>query len=552
MEFSIQIVIWRDIQEGMIRMKNRNFFNIITTILSGLLTLTLTACTPSVSTQNNPNEVQIPVNPENQFNIVDVEAVIEALPNGDRWIRHVKEDLLKFWAMDTALGVPLGNFPTYRCNNGALYNAEAPCPELQNADPGIVKLDRDYTRAKSRQVFAYGIAYHLTGNETYLRYAVSGGNWLIEHALDDAGAASWFTEGVAQPSDLQRTSQDMAYAVSGLAFLYYLTRDNQYLDRVIALKKHIFNTYFDPGWGLLRWVREKNMDGDNPDQKELVSQLDQVYGYLLWTTMALPEGELKQAWLNDLHKLASAMRDQFFGETYGLYWGAITDMELRNLANYQNQENPHTDFGHSIKTLWLTYRIGMLTGDPSLVNFARPHMYTILQRAYIPETGSWARGFKPQTENSHTWVLDPNKEWWSLAELDQTSATLALVDPIFARVLPHTYAYWFQHMVDKEHGGIWHMVNAADNQPDLSFPKQHSWKNAFHVFEHALIGYLTAQQLHDEPIVLHYAFRQEVADSEIKPYLYFGEVTEQKPTGAFTADLVKDYIPTAVTFDSLH
>lgn len=533
-------------------MPARSSLNVAAILFSVLLTLSISACVQSVPTQSSLEEVLVPVNRENRFEIVDVESVIAALPNGDRWIQHVVEDLLRFWALDTALGKPLGNFPTYRCNDGSLYDSEAPCAELKYADSGIVKLDRDYTRAKSRQVFAYGIAYHLTGDQAYLTYAVAGGNWLIEHALDDAGAASWFTDGVAQPSNLQRTSQDMAYAVSGLAFLYYLTRDNRYLDRVVALKDHIFDTYFDPGWGLLRWVWENNVDGDSPNQKELVSQLDQVYGYLLWTTMALPEGEMKQLWLNDLHKLATAMRDQFFGETYGLYWGAITDMEHRNLSNYSNQENPHTDFGHSIKTLWLTYRIGMLTGDPSLVNFARPHMYRILQHAYIPETGSWARGFKPETESSHTWVLDPNKEWWSLAELDQTSATLALVDPVFASVLPHTYDYWFQHMVDKEYGGVWHMVKAADNQPDLSFPKQHSWKNAFHVFEHALIGYLTAQQLHDEPITLHYAFKQEVPDNEIQPYLYFGKVVEKSRAGTFSADSTKEYTPTIVTFNSLH
>jgi mannose/cellobiose epimerase-like protein (N-acyl-D-glucosamine 2-epimerase family) len=500
---------------------------------------------------NDVRSLQVPVNADSRFKVVDVDAIITALPKGDRWLRHVREDLLRFWDMESAIGDPVGDFPTYRCNDGSLYRPQTPCPELKNADPGIVKLEREYTRAKSRQVFAYGIAYHLTGDETYLDYAVAGGDWLIRHALDDNGAASWFEQGEPQPPSLQRTSQDMAYAVSGLAFLYYLTRDKHYLERVIALKNHIFTTYHDRSWGLLRWVREQNQDGDTPKQKELVSQLDQVYGYLLWTTMALPEGELKYAWLDDLHVLAAAMRDQFFGETYGLYWGAISDMEHRNLADFDDLENPHTDFGHSIKTLWLTYRVGLLTNDPSLVNFAKPHMYRILQQAYIEETGSWARGFKPETAGSPTWIRDPNKEWWSLAELDQTSATLALIDPIFASVLPRTYDYWFQYMVDHEHGGIWHMVNAADNRPDLSFPKQHSWKNAFHVFEHALVGYLTAQQLHDEPAKLYFAFKQDVADEQIQPYLYFGKVIKQERQSPFSAKRLQNYTPTLVSFNSI-
>ena len=109
------------------------------------------------------NTPSVPVNSTNTFKVVDVKSIISALPKGDRWIKHVNEDLLKFWNMKTAIGDPVGNFPTYRCNDGSLYSKENPCPELKNADPGIVKLDREYTRAKSRQVYAYGIAFHLTG-----------------------------------------------------------------------------------------------------------------------------------------------------------------------------------------------------------------------------------------------------------------------------------------------------------------------------------------------------------------------------------------------------
>lgn len=494
---------------------------------------------------------KVPVNETNTFDVVNVKEILDDLPKGERWLEHLEDDLLKFWGMETALGDPKGNFPTYRCNDGSLVDMNDLCTEMASDPYGLVRLDRDYTRAKSRQVFAYGISYHLTGNQRYLGYAVAGGQWLMDNVLDAYGAASWITDGQKQPENLQRTSQDMAYAVSGLGFLYYLTRDPMYLNAVVGIKNHIFNTYYDEDWGLLRWVMEANEDGDSPDQKELVSQLDQIYGYMLWTTMALPEGDLKQQWLGDLHKLATAMRVQFFGETYGLYWGAITDLEHRNIANFDNVENPHTDFGHSIKTLWLTYRIGLLTEDSSLVNFATPHMHNILYRAYIEETGSWARGFKPESEDSLTWILDPNKEWWSLAELDQTSATLALVDPIFARVLPKTYDYWFTYMVDKEYGGIWHMVMAEGNEPNLSFPKQHSWKNAFHSFEHALIGYLTSQQLHGEPITLHYAFKQDVLDEHIQPYLYFGKVISKKTKKHFKKKMLKSYRPTQVVFNSL-
>lgn len=533
--------------------------NVRALLVTGAAPMMLVCCAPRAGTapgasaealtgsQHAAGAVE-PGSAPNAVRVVDIRGILAGLPDGARWVQHVKDDLLRFWGTETALGKPVGNFPTYRCNDGSLYDASSPCPELRNADSSIVKLDRDYTRSKSRQVYAYGAAYHMTGDEKYLSYAIAGADWLIANAVDQHGAASWFTDGRPEPPNLQRTSQDLAYAVTGIAFVYYLTRDAKYLDHVVRLKKHIFATYFDPSWGILRWVREGNADGDDVNQKELVSQLDQIYGYLLWTTMALPEGELSAEWTQDLTSLAAAMRSQFFGETYGLYWGAITDVAHHNLADANHRENPHTDFGHSIKTLWLTYRIGMLTGDTSLMDFAHPRMQSILDRAYIEDTGSWARGYKPSAPGSSTWIIDPDKEWWSLAELDQTSATLALVDPMFAERLTKTYAYWFEHMVDHEHGDVWHMVKADGDRPDPSFPKQHSWKNAFHVFEHALIGYLTGQALHSLPITLHYAFKGGNVPRKLHPYLYLGEVASTQAGGPFAASALATYTPTKVTY----
>ena len=55
-------------------------------------------------------------------------------------------------------------------------------------------------------------------------------------------------------------------------------------------------------------------------------------------------------------------------------------------------------------------------------------------------------------------------------------------------------------------------------------PKQWEWKNAYHSFEHALIGYIVGQRLNDQPITLYYAFSSaEVARSAL-PYFYSGVI----------------------------
>jgi mannose/cellobiose epimerase-like protein (N-acyl-D-glucosamine 2-epimerase family) len=481
---------------------------------------------------------------------VDLDKVLKDLPDGDRWIHHVREDLMPFWTTEAALGNPPGNFPTYRANDGSLVDPEHLPPEFAHADPSIFKIDRDYVRSKSRQTYAYGVAYHMTGEEKFLVYAQAGADWLIANALDKdgGGAYTWLsgTERTPGPSVQQRTSQDLAYAATGIAFFYYLTRDKKYLEPIIDLKKFIWKEYLDKETGILRWVNEPNDDHDRVTQKELVSQLDQVYGYLLWTTLALPEGELRKEWERDLISLAKTMRNQFFSDRLGLYWGQMENTQNKTLGA------DHTDFGHSIKTLWLTYRVGLTIGDQALVEFAKPRISELIDRAYLPETGSWARGYKKDLTGSR-WVLDHDKEWWSLCELDQTTATMALVDPAYAAILPRTYDYWFRYMVDHQHGDVWHMVFAVGNVPDLTIPKVHSWKNAFHVHEHALVSYLTTQQLLGKPAKLHYAFKDWPSPASVHPYMFLGhfEPGNMRYGEPFAKTGLKHYKAVAISFTGI-
>jgi hypothetical protein len=87
------------------------------------------------------------------------------------------------------------------------------------------------------------------------------------------------------------------------------------------------------------------------------------------------------------------------------------------------------------------------------------------------------------------------------------------------------------YMVDHDDKEIWHWVDDKTLKPDVHFPKQHSWKNAFHSFEHALVGYLVAQQYNGKPCVLHFAFTAAVAQQDIQPYLYQGKIGEIRRLG---------------------
>lgn len=471
--------------------------------------------------------------------VYKIDSLVNDLPDGQTWIDHIDKDLMKFWLTPEAMGNPIGNFPTYRAENGKVVNPGDPLPPSYQAAKdqdtalfnALIKIDRNYIRAHARQTYAYGVAYHMTGKEQYLELARAGVDYLRKNAVDRKGKGGAFSylNKVTQkwgPEVPQRTSQDMAYALSGIGFYYYLTRDPVVLGDIKFIKDHIFKTYYDKEMDLLRWVVETSPDNDSPDQRELVSQLDQVYAYMLWLTPALP-ADMRKEWTADLVHLSNLMIKHFFSTEYGMFWGQITTSGHRYVGA------PHTDFGHSIKTLWLIGQVGKMTGNTDLVEFSRIHSKKIIDIAYVPKDGSWARRFDEKGK------IDYDKEWWILAELDQTTATMALNDPSLARYLGKTYKFWRTYMVDTTYGEIWHMVDGKTYKPILKFPKAHSWKNALHSTEHALVSYMTTQQLKNQPITLYYAFKNKKDADNITPYFFSGDVASvESDKQAFTK--VKD------------
>ena len=453
----------------------------------------------------------------------DIEILLRQLPRGERWLEHLQQDLLPFWTMPSALGEPLGNFPTYRNIDGSLVDHAKGRPELERLD---------YVRAKSRQCFGYGVAYHLTGEEEYLKYAEAGVAFLRKHAFDreNGGAYSWFIgpERTPGPDVPYRTSQDLAYLLSGIGFLYYLTRDPKLERELIATHDYIWFNYYDSGADMFRWVLEDSPapDKDKRSQQEIVAQLDQIYSYMMLVTPCLPEPHCS-TWKKRLIKLAHILMDRFYSPRTGMFWGTVDKTVDKRLP--VGSETGHTDFGHSVKAFWLISLIGSLTDDYEMFVSAQRGAARLVDMAYVekPGSGSWSRCLKADGKR------DEDKEWWMHCELDQVAGALALNDPAYLRYVVRTYDYWFKFMVDHENHEVFPMLDGATNQPKGG-EKIGPWKNALHTFEHALIGYLFAQQLHGEPAALHFAWQQTPQKRRIAPYFYQATVQKISETATET------------------
>ncbi|MGR5169106.1 N-acylglucosamine 2-epimerase [Vibrio astriarenae] len=448
------------------------------------------------------------------------------LPNGDAWLSHVERGLSPYWMAESAYGLPVGNFPTFRCDNGDVLDVTAPCDELASHSWIRAEFGRDYTRMKSRQIYAYGVRYHLTGDTKALELAKSGVDYLIQELRDKehGGAISYRENGKAGLDWRQRTSQDQAYAIVGLAFYYYLTRDPDVEQVLIEQQAFIFDQYRSDNNDQLLWVLKDSGD-DKHVQRELVAQLDQINGYMLLVMPLLPEPYQKK-WRDDLEWLTKQMIALYHDDEEWRFYGAIHHPAMMKI------NAKHNDFGHTIKAYWMTYLVGQALDNPKWQRFAETGMEKTLERAAFsyPKTNligvlSDAEYQSIPFDEIYSWQSKPYSygvSSWQWAELDQALMTLAMkqgkqLDPALVKQLFFTTTSFQQYWVDQQYGGVGLMPKSV---------KQFHWGNGYHQFEHALVGYLSAQAWYQQPATLYYALPDN-SDASLQPYYFNGKELER-------------------------
>lgn len=418
------------------------------------------------------------------------------------WIEHVRDDLLPFWDMPDAWGQPVGNFPSRRCNTGAAFVRDTPCEEVARI-PWIAD-EQQFVVALSRQIYAYGVAFHLTGEPRYLTFAEAGARHLIAHGIDQE-RGFFFTRldpgTFVGQSDLDdRTSQMQAYGMLGLAFLYYLTGREALLTELLAIARRFQQDHLDVERGLYVFP------GDRGDRVTLASQLDHLNAYMQLLSRILPD-DARKPWLREMERLADTIVDLFFVENLGLFSNERINGERQ--SDY--------DFGHSVKAFWFIRMAGAAVGRPDLVEWAEARGLTLIEKAFVADTGSWALGYGPDFRRD----LTPMS--WVHAELSQFTASLALSNADLWPRLARVNRFWMRSFVDPETGGVWDRLDAQTGAPVTSPPKHWHWKAGYHSFEHAMVGHITAGAATSKPIRLHFV-RDEANAMPFQPYYFTARV----------------------------
>ena len=465
------------------------------------------------------------------------------------WIHHVDSLIMPFWMSEEALGNPPGNFPAYRYPDGSAVDPSNPdyarlVPEYQQFYMGSAdSLRRDFIRVKSRQIYGYCIAFHLTGNERYLENAKRGLDYLIENDVyaDSSVVSFWGREGLPQPGKYQRNAQDLAYGLLAPSIYYYLTRDPDILKILLTTNRFVWDAYYEQAdlkasTKLFAWVRE-NFESDSTQQKELIAPLDQLNAYTLLLAQFVPDS-LSSELTARVRILAHSIKDNFYSEKYNLFWSSLNTKRIGG----------NTDFAHSIKSFWMLYVSARLIGDTDLETFASTGAQRLLNTAYQKGEGRWVSNYRDESME-----LDKSIFAWHCAELDQMAATLSFRDTsIYTTYLKQTYSYFEEKMIDHTNKGTYWGRSAEGDIIEVGF--RSGWHMAnFHDMEHALIGYLSTAHYFGDDIKLYFAFGKRIdpETSVIKPYYYAAEIRELKQM-EFDTPVFSDLVKTQVIFDNIH
>ncbi len=422
----------------------------------------------------------------------------ENIPTEDEW-RIQTEDLKKYWVHPDALGKQPGFFPTWRFNDGTLRTLDNTSFDGGDKIPGWVRdgIKYDYTRMLSRQTFAYGALFNLTGDRKLLEYHKQGVKFLLEHAADPEGGfyTKFKNRSPVTTDRLHRTSQDQAYALLGLAMNAYLTGNPEIIDILIKSQKFIYGSYYDPHENIIRWTFEDG-DGEKADQQDLVAHLDQLNSYMMLAWRQIPEN-MRSYWTDTIRQTIDCINSRFYNSEQNTFIGCI---------NPSAGTDDKNDYGHRIKCFWLEYMAAHALNDRKLADFARVGMQETLCQALKPDGRGWYQSEKDGNRDAH---------WWVYAELDQSALTLALTGHFF---VPETIRVLMNEHTDHEYG-------------EWKFGlKTHMWRNGFHSTEHALIGTILSDTLREKSksdTVLYFA-PENPSDMIYTPYIYGGDVTAVK------------------------
>lgn len=400
---------------------------------------------------------------------------MDVLANSEIWLRHLREDILPYWLHPTALGEPVGNFPTERMQDGIPV-------------PGAIRR----TRMQGRQIFAYLVSYELLGDERLLELAKAGLAWMDGHLRNPFGG--WYPvsdeTGLVDKSATV-TVQDLCYATFPRLELFRLTGEATALADVDAMLELLLRGPFRLPNGVLADALDTSYSERRPFEgatTNVVSYLDLLNLLLVRRVEVAPEPPAS------LVEILRETVDRFVG----LYWG--DGVFWNDLENRTDWGAKHLDFGHTAKGYAILRRTNRILRRNGLAP-VRPDVeacFPELARAASDPVVGWWTDFL----DSATTFRPGSLQWWRHIQANQTALLYADGDPEMTAIAANGAECWLRlPFVDRGRAvrGIREGLRPDGSLygDDVGWTcKANLWKNAFHEVDHVRDFVKFAQNFH--------------------------------------------------------
>ncbi|WP_243056550.1 AGE family epimerase/isomerase [Nocardioides sp. SR21] len=437
---------------------------------------------------------------------------------GDTWLQHHRDDLMPYWLLPEALGDPVGNFPSWRGQDGELL------PALPNRGASTL----------GRGVYGYSLAFLLTGDPAYLTVARAGLDW-IETRLEDPVHGGYFAEldatGTPVNSLANKDLFDLASVGLGYAMYYNVTRDPEAEAKLLAIRDLVFGPYYDAAANRLKDSLTYDLSAEfdtGGNGGDITDYLVPGTAFLLPSIGLLSDPARNAQFRADLRNVTQALINRHKNSAAAnpanrwMFWGRT--------ARFGNFNAPQTDFGHTIKSYAMIHNANQLFDDRPWSALAADRAIMV-DRAWDDVAGRWnARPMSFAPGN-----VEPDSAWWVHDEGDQLLSALDLAGTGFpyAGRLERSTSFFLTSYVDRESPARETFTRISRNPADTELRKSAFGKNMLHNMEHALVLYLHGRAMEGRPARLHYAFPMATAlVAEARPYWFDATGQERIDLGA--------------------
>jgi len=343
---------------------------------------------------------------------------------------------------------------------------------------------RQETDTISRLVYGFATAFMMTGNDSFLKAAENGTQYLRDHMrfVDlDEGIVYWYHGIDVQGEREQKIfasefgdeyyaipAYEQIYALAGPIQTYRCTGDPKILDDTEKTIK-LFNEFFldkSEYGGYFSHLEPLNLDpraeslGDNRAKKNWNSVGDHAPAYLI------------NLWLATGKKEYADMLEYTF-DTITKYFPDYENSPFVNERFFEDwsqditwkwQQNRGVG-GHNLKIAWNLMRMVSLKNKPEYVELAKKIAEVMPPVASDQQRGGWydvVERLLGEGETQHRFVWHDRKAWWQ-----QEQAILAylilngiLKDKEYQRLARESSAFYNAWFLDLEEGGVYFNVLA--------------------------------------------------------------------------------------------